>query len=97
MAEWSIAAVLKTVEVSKPPGVRIPLSPPKFRKTDKNHRKLHVLGGFFLFLGWIGVIERKRSGEQFGDQLQPESFVHRIWVLYFDLQFFALGVLFNSY
>jgi hypothetical protein len=27
MAEWSIAAVLKTVEVSKPPGVRIPLSP----------------------------------------------------------------------
>lgn len=27
MAEWSIAAVLKTVEVSKPPGVRIPLPP----------------------------------------------------------------------
>ncbi len=30
MAEWSIAAVLKTVEVSKPPGVRIPLPPQTF-------------------------------------------------------------------
>ena len=30
MAEWSIAAVLKTVEDASPPGVRIPLSPPRF-------------------------------------------------------------------
>ena len=27
MAEWSIAAVLKTVEPARVPGVRIPLSP----------------------------------------------------------------------
>jgi hypothetical protein len=47
MAEWSIAAVLKTVEVSKPPGVRIPLSPLSRLKTEENHRKLHVFGGFF--------------------------------------------------
>ena len=31
LAERSIAAVLKTVEVLKPPGVRIPNSPPKNR------------------------------------------------------------------
>jgi hypothetical protein len=29
MAEWSIAAVLKTVVRATGPGVRIPLSPPK--------------------------------------------------------------------
>ncbi len=29
MAEWSIAAVLKTVVPARAPGVRIPLSPPK--------------------------------------------------------------------
>ena len=28
MAEWSNAAVLKTVELARVPGVRIPLSPP---------------------------------------------------------------------
>ena len=28
MAEWTIASVLKTVEPSRVPGVRIPLSPP---------------------------------------------------------------------
>ena len=27
MAEWSIAAVLKTVDLARGPGVRIPLSP----------------------------------------------------------------------
>ncbi len=30
VVEWFIAAVLKTAEVLKPPGVRIPLSPPFF-------------------------------------------------------------------
>ena len=29
VAEWSIAAVLKTAEPARVPGVRIPLSPPK--------------------------------------------------------------------
>ena len=29
MAEWSNAAVLKTVELARVPGVRIPLSPPR--------------------------------------------------------------------
>ena len=32
MAEWSIAAVLKTVDRLRGPGVRIPLSPPKVRR-----------------------------------------------------------------
>ena|GEM_PF-1751857 len=35
MAEWSIAAVLKTVEPARVPGVRIPLSPFKIRSTSK--------------------------------------------------------------
>ena len=43
MAEWSIAAVLKTVEVSKPPGVRIPLSPLKLKPWSCGR-------GFFLCL-----------------------------------------------
>ena len=42
LAEWSIAAVLKTVELLQVPGVRIPSSPP-----DK---MLSALGGrHFLF------------------------------------------------
>jgi hypothetical protein len=49
MAEWSIAAVLKTVEVSKPPGVRIPLPPQKSLKIKENHRKSPFFGGFFMF------------------------------------------------
>ena len=32
MAEWSIAAVLKTVEPARVPGVQIPLSPPVFKR-----------------------------------------------------------------
>ena len=32
MAEWSIAAVLKTVEPARVPGVRIPLSPFKISR-----------------------------------------------------------------
>ena len=33
VAEWSIAAVLKTVELSRAPGVRIPPSPPSLVPT----------------------------------------------------------------
>ena len=36
MAEWSNAAVLKTVELARVPGVRIPLSPPQ-RSKRTNH------------------------------------------------------------
>ena len=43
MAEWSIAAVLKTVVRETGPGVRIPLSPPK--QSDQILRKQD-----FLFL-----------------------------------------------
>ena len=42
MAEWSNAAVLKTVVRSHVPGVRIPLSPPKPEKTMRKH-------GFLVF------------------------------------------------
>lgn len=34
VAEWFKAAVLKTVEVSQPPGVRIPPSPPGDREHE---------------------------------------------------------------
>ena len=35
MAEWSKAAVLKTVEGASPPGVRIPISPPVVNNTNE--------------------------------------------------------------
>ncbi len=35
MAEWSNAAVLKTVELARAPGVRIPLSPPSLKPIAK--------------------------------------------------------------
>ncbi len=41
MAEWSNAAVLKTVELARAPGVRIPLSPPA-----KSHQQFD---DFFCF------------------------------------------------
>ena len=44
LAEWSIAAVLKTVELWKVPGVRIPNSPPPF----KDLSLLHRVKGFFM-------------------------------------------------
>jgi hypothetical protein len=48
LAEWSIAAVLKTVELLKVPGVRIPSSPPsKSQKTSKRC-KLKVYGVFYF-------------------------------------------------
>ncbi len=70
MAEWSIAAVLKTVEVSKPPGVRIPLSPLSRLKTEENHRKLDVFGGFFLFLVCFGS-KLKHIKQTYSVQISP--------------------------
>src|SRR5687767_11746821 len=45
VAEWSIAAVLKTVEPSRAPGVRIPSSPPLGSAFGSNP---------FLLLSWAG-------------------------------------------
>ncbi len=44
LAEWSIAAVLKTVELLKVPGVRIPSSPPRLT----NYSLLHNVRGYFV-------------------------------------------------
>jgi hypothetical protein len=38
MAEWSNAAVLKTVDRLRGPGVRIPLSPPEQNKSHSRKR-----------------------------------------------------------
>jgi hypothetical protein len=35
LAEWSIAAVLKTVDLLKGPRVRIPHSPPRYQSLQK--------------------------------------------------------------
>ncbi len=43
MAEWSIAAVLKTVEPARVPGVRIPLSPFKISRNLLKNGKLRIL------------------------------------------------------
>ena len=40
MAEWSIAAVLKTVEPARVPGVRIPLSPFKMGQYQRLWNRL---------------------------------------------------------
>ena len=47
MAEWFKAAVLKTVDPERDPGVRIPLSPPKMRNTQKlnGERSQHLTNG----------------------------------------------------
>ena len=47
MAEWSKAAVLKTVEGASPPGVRIPISPPQVNCT---HPMRNNQGCVFFFL-----------------------------------------------
>ena len=52
LAEWSIAAVLKTVELWKVPGVRIPNSPPPF----KDLSLLHRVKGFFYDFYFSGTI-----------------------------------------
>ncbi len=51
MAEWSNAAVLKTVVPLREPGVRIPLSPPHFKAED-----LHIF--CLVFRRDAGVVER---------------------------------------
>lgn len=46
VAEWSIAAVLKTVEGSRPPGVRIPPPPPfQNRTVNAGRSRLYARGG----------------------------------------------------
>ena len=54
MAEWSKAAVLKTVEGASPPGVRIPISPPFCTQ-------LNTLFGwvFFAFINYLQNSETK--------------------------------------
>ena len=57
LAERSIAAVLKTVEVLQPPGVRIPNSP--------LHNLSYRKGGFFcvrFFLGRCGPLGKNCCG-----------------------------------
>ena len=54
LAEWSIAAVLKTVDLSKGPRVRIPHSPPNGIKTNEKPANRKIAGFFdspYLFLG----------------------------------------------
>ena len=48
MAEWSKAAVLKTVKSEMASGVRIPLSPPKMGM-DKNLNNALYLDKFWIF------------------------------------------------
>jgi len=42
------------------------------------------------FKKYIEVFWSKWSGEQFGEQFQPEIFVHRIWVFCIENHCFAL-------
>jgi hypothetical protein len=51
VAEWSNAAVLKTVERESVPGVRIPVSPP-----PTNENPFSVLGRRWIFLLFSKVI-----------------------------------------
>ena len=44
MAEWSNAAVLKTVELARAPGVRIPLSPLNVKRLLKSLNFLKNIG-----------------------------------------------------
>ncbi len=58
MAEWSKAAVLKTVVGATPPGVRIPLSP----QSRLSNRELFLFKNKIVFLSKkrrdAGVVER---------------------------------------
>ena len=56
MAEWSNAAVLKTVVRATGPGVRIPLSPPKHWQTKPTHAWV------FAFTGVDAPFERAQKG-----------------------------------
>lgn len=52
MAEWSKAAVLKTVEGASPPGVRIPISPP--RESHTKHLEISV--SYFFLHDCFGIV-----------------------------------------
>lgn len=52
MAEWSKAAVLKTVEGASPPGVRIPISPPI--ETHTKHLEISV--SYFFLHDCFGIV-----------------------------------------
>ena len=54
MAEWSKAAVLKTVEGASPPGVRIPISPPQENCTHARENEKCMQ--FFFLHECFGVI-----------------------------------------
>ena len=55
MAEWSIAAVLKTVDRASGPGVRIPLSPRKPALFLPDYWD-EAMAGFFMFKYYILVV-----------------------------------------
>jgi hypothetical protein len=78
MAEWSIAAVLKTVVRATGPGVRIPLSPPK--QSDQILREQD-----FLFLRipneacFNEGLEKNKKTDRFGRiALKPPSRDHEL-------------------
>ncbi len=54
MAEWSNAAVLKTVDPSRGPGVRIPLSPQRKKQRAEEH--------FNLLLFFSGEMPERSNG-----------------------------------
>jgi preprotein translocase subunit SecE len=70
VAEWSIAAVLKTALGESPTGVRIPPSPPVFAQSEAESEKrnkfvnswIHIaiwavfIGAAFTYLWWKGQI-----------------------------------------
>jgi hypothetical protein len=67
MAEWSIAAVLKTVDPARGPGVRIPLSPPKKTQIQKSKNQepghiTHFLGIWNLIMEFGIFILQRRDG-----------------------------------
>ena len=68
MAEWSNAAVLKTVELARVPGVRIPLSPPLARIPCK---------GLTLFFFARQILERCQSGRMGRSRKPLYSFEYR--------------------
>ena len=65
MVEWFMAPVLKTGDPARDPGVRIPLSPPKMRNTQKlNGEQLQHLtnGGLDCIVSHYGELaERSKA------------------------------------
>jgi hypothetical protein len=90
MAEWSNAAVLKTVVPSREPGVRIPLSPPGENAED-------FLIFCFIFRRDAGVVERGAVSKTvvllsrnrgFESPLSPQKNLRKItalvWLFFFE-------------